>query len=71
MVDIANRVPGTVGAQLAGAGMGGNMTILVKNNYAERVLNELWDHYYQPKNIPFAAHICSPIKGASILKSLS
>ena len=71
MVDIANRVPETVGAQLAGAGMGGNMTILVKNNCAERVLNELRDHYYQPKNIPFAAHICSPIKGASILKSLS
>ena len=41
MVDIANRVPGTVGAQLAGAGMGGNMTILAKDNCAEHVLHEL------------------------------
>jgi len=71
MVDIANRVPGTISAQLAGAGMGGNMTILVKDNSAQRVLSELRDHYYEPKNIPFEAHICSPIQGASIFKSLS
>ena len=70
MVDIANRVPGTVGAQLAGAGMGGNMTILAKDNCAEHVLHELRDQYYQPQNIPFEAHICYPISGASVLKTL-
>ena len=70
MVDIANRVPGTVGAQLAGAGMGGNITILAKDNYVEHVLHELRDQYYQPQNIPFDAHICYPISGASVLRTL-
>jgi hypothetical protein len=70
MVDIANRVPGTVGAQLAGAGMGGSMTILAKDNYVEHVLHELRDQYYQPQNIPFDAHICYPISGASVLRTL-
>ena len=70
MVDIANRIPGTVGAQLAGAGMGGNMTILAKDNCTEHVLNELRDQYYQPQNIPFNAHICYPISGASVLRTL-
>jgi len=70
MVDIANRVTGTVGAQLAGAGMGGNMTILAKDNCAEHVLHELRDQYYQPQNIPFDAHICYPISGASVLRTL-
>ena len=70
MVDIANRGPGTVGAQLAGAGMGGNMTILAKDNCAEHILHELRDQYYQPQNIPFEAHICYPISGASVLKTL-
>jgi len=70
MVDIANRVPGTFGAQLAGAGMGGNMTILVKDNCAENVLHELRDQYYQPKNIPFDAHICYPISGASVFRTV-
>ena len=70
MVDIANRVTGTVGAQLAGAGMGGNMTILAKDNCAEYVLHELRDQYYQPQNIPFDVHICYPISGASVLRTL-
>ena len=71
MVEIANRVPGTVGAQLAGAGMGGNMTIVVEDDSAESVLHELRHHYYEPHNIPFDAHICKPISGASVLKSLN
>ncbi len=70
MVEIANRVPGTIGAQLAGAGMGGNMTIVVKDDGAESVLNELRDHYYEPRDIPFDAHICNSISGASLLKRL-
>ena len=63
MVDISNRIPGTVGAQLAGAGMGGNMTILAKDKCVEHVLHALRDQYYQPQNIPFDAHICHPISG--------
>ena len=70
MVDFANRVPGTVVAQLAGACMGGNMTILAKDNCTEHILNELRDQYYQPQNIPFNAHICYPISGASVLRTL-
>ena len=67
MVDIANEVPGTIGAQLAGAGMGGNIVVLVKNEVTENVMKALKEKYYEPKNIPFDAHICVPISGASII----
>jgi len=46
------------------------MTILVKDNCAENVLHELRDQYYQPKNIPFDAHICCPISGASVFRTV-
>ena len=67
MVDIANAIPGVIGAQLAGAGMGGNIVVLVKENSAEDVLTELNQKYYTRNNIPFDAHICVPISGASIV----
>jgi len=67
MVDIANDVPGTIGAQIAGAGMGGNIVVLAERNVAEGVLTSLVKKYYQPKNITPDAHICVPISGASIL----
>jgi len=67
MVDIANNVPGTIGAQLAGAGMGGNIVVLVKAEAVENVVTALNDKYYVPNNIPYDAHICIPISGASIL----
>ncbi|MBC8346588.1 MAG: hypothetical protein H8E56_10050 [Candidatus Marinimicrobia bacterium] len=68
MVDVANAVPGVVGAQLAGAGMGGNIVILVKKDSAEDVLTELKHNYYNRNNIPLDAHICVPISGASIME---
>jgi galactokinase len=61
MVDIANNVPGTIGAQLAGAGMGGNIVVLVKAEAVENVVTALNDKYYVPNNIPYDAHICIPI----------
>jgi N-acetylgalactosamine kinase len=71
MVDIANAIPGVIGAQLAGAGMGGNIVVLVKENSAEDVLTELNQKYYTRNNIPFDAHICVPISGASIMGDLA
>lgn len=67
MVDIANMIPGTFGAQLAGAGLGGNSVVLVNDRSADHVMDALREKYYEPKNIPFDAHICVPISGASIL----
>jgi N-acetylgalactosamine kinase len=40
MVDIANRTPGVAGAQLAGAGLGGCMMVLVKRDAEEIVLSQ-------------------------------
>jgi N-acetylgalactosamine kinase len=67
MVDISNAVPGVIGAQLAGAGMGGNIVILVKSESTGNIMTELNEKYYEPKNIPFDAHVCVPISGASIV----
>ncbi|MBC8215643.1 MAG: hypothetical protein H8E64_03920 [Candidatus Marinimicrobia bacterium] len=71
MVDIVNSVPGTFGAQIAGAGMGGNIVVLAKNGVADNVLTELRKKYYEVKDISFDAHSCVPVAGAGILEKPS
>ena len=64
MADIANRTPGVAGAQLAGAGLGGCMMVLVKRSAVAQLTENLIKGYYQPRNIPENILVCSPIAGA-------
>ncbi len=65
MVDIAQRTPGVVGAQLAGAGLGGCMMILTRNDAIDAVCANLEKHYYLPTNHPVRILKCKPISGAA------
>ncbi|MGQ9629029.1 MAG: GHMP family kinase ATP-binding protein [bacterium] len=67
IVDIAGRVPGVVGAQLAGAGLGGCAMVLVREDAVGDLLRGLEERYYGPRGILPNVHPCRPVEGAGIL----
>ena len=64
MVDLARGVSGVAGAQLAGAGLGGCMMILVHKNAVEELSCVMTEKYYIPRNLPPKLILCRPIAGA-------
>jgi N-acetylgalactosamine kinase len=67
LVDIANRVPGVVGSQLAGAGLGGCMMSLARESALAAVLSALREQFYMPRGIAFDVHVCTPVEGAGLV----
>ena len=68
MVDIAKRTPGVMGAQLAGAGLGGCMMVLIEKNAVEKLIDNLKNGYYMPAQKQDAILVCRPIAGAGLVK---
>lgn len=68
MVDLANSVHGVVGAQIAGAGLGGCIMILAKKDAVQAVQKKLTKHYYKPNKLKPAIIPCTTTQGASILE---
>jgi len=67
MVDIALATEGVVGAQLAGAGLGGCMMVLAHKDQAPALAGSLTEHYYQPYDKPVSIMLCKPISGSGVL----
>ena len=67
LVDIAVATPGVVGAQLAGAGLGGCMMILAEASALELLAGRLRRLFYEPRGIEYQAHVMSPVAGAGLL----
>jgi N-acetylgalactosamine kinase len=67
MVDLALGVPGVKGAQLAGAGLGGCMMVLVVRDAAPAVIDRMTREYYAPRGLEPAALPVVPIAGCSAL----
>ena len=63
LVDIALATPGVVGAGLVGAGMGGSIVIVVKDNCAQQVIDNLGEQYYRPRNKEVSAEVVTPVGG--------
>ena len=66
MVDIASSVPGVVGAQIAGAGLGGCIMILVGKDSVQAARKALVKHYYRPKGLKPAVIPCVTVEGAGV-----
>ena len=64
MADLACSVPGVAGAQLAGAGLGGCMMVLVRNDSISELYDVLNKRYYQPRDLEPGFLHCRPIAGA-------
>jgi galactokinase len=67
MVDIALTTDGVVGAQLAGAGLGGCMMVLVRTDALDRLRASLIARYYEPHGRPPAILVGKPIAGSGVL----
>ena len=67
MVDIASRVPGVAGAQLAGAGLGGCMMIFTHRDAIPDLTAALMHDYYEKFNRPARILPCRPVSGAGAL----
>jgi len=69
MVDLITPLPGVMGAQLAGAGLGGCIMALVRNERIEQVQQSLLRHYYEPRQIEPRLFICRPSAGSRVMTS--
>jgi N-acetylgalactosamine kinase len=69
MVDTALSVEGVVGAQLAGAGLGGCMMVLARADALPELQQRLVDCYYEPAGKPPSVLVCKPIAGSGVLLS--
>ncbi|MGB2807773.1 MAG: hypothetical protein WBC22_08530, partial [Sedimentisphaerales bacterium] len=63
LVDIALATPGVIGAGLVGAGMGGSIVVVVKDENVQQVIDNLAEQYYRPRNLDVAAEIVTPVGG--------
>jgi len=67
MVDIALETEGIIGAQLAGAGLGGCMMVLTRAEVVENLIVNLKKRYYKPAEIKENVLVCRPISGAGLV----
>ncbi|MDY7010453.1 MAG: NTP transferase domain-containing protein [Planctomycetota bacterium] len=67
LVDIACSTKGVLGAQLAGAGLGGCAMILCQTDAVNRVFSALRRGYYRPRGLKFDVHLCHPVAGSGVL----
>ncbi len=67
MVDTALSVPGVLGAQILGAGLGGCILVLVREDACEAVRHALTTRYYAPRHLPPEMFVCSPVAGSEVI----
>ena len=67
IVDLACAQQGVIGAQLAGAGLGGCAMILANNDHVEALLTALRNNYYKPRNLKPDLYVCKPVTGSGLI----
>jgi len=68
MVDAAACAPGVAGAQIAGAGLGGCIMILARDEAVETVRRVLAKQYYRPAGLKPAVIPCVAVEGAGLVE---
>ena len=68
MVDLVCEVQGVIGAQIAGAGLGGCIMILTKKSSVEAVKAKLVKEYYNPQKLKPAIIPCTTTQGAQVIE---
>lgn len=67
IVDIANRIRGVEGAQIAGAGLGGCAMILVRTEQVSALTEALVRDYYAVRQLPPSVLRCTASAGSSVV----
>jgi galactokinase len=68
MVDLAQDLPGLIGARLTGGGFGGCTINLVQKEHAEQFAKTLEQRYEQATGIRPEIHICHASAGAHTIE---
>lgn len=63
LVDISKTVPGVVGANLMGAGLGGCAVVLVRETATQELQNAVHEGYYRPRGLSPATFVCRSVQG--------
>lgn len=67
MVDRARQVQGVLGAQILGAGLGGCILVLAREEAVEAVQRALVEGYYAPRSLEPEMFVCAPVAGSSVI----
>jgi N-acetylgalactosamine kinase len=67
MVDTALSIPGVMGAQLSGAGLGGCIMALVREDEADHFRDKMTEIFYRKYNLPPSVETCFPIEGSGVV----
>ena len=70
MVDHVLRCPGVLGAQLAGAGLGGCIMVLARKTAIEEAQKVLLSSYYEPAGVEPRMFVCEPSSGSRVLTTI-
>ncbi len=68
LVDIARKVPGVLGSELVGAGLGGAIIAIVQAEQAQELIEALAEQYYRPRGQAVAAEVVKPVGGSGVLE---
>ncbi len=68
MVDLASEVEGVIGAQIAGAGLGGSVMILLQKSAIQACAQKLNQHYYAPRGLQPKMFLCHSVDRADVLR---
>ncbi|MBT3272347.1 MAG: galactokinase, partial [Spirochaetales bacterium] len=68
IVDTAMGVPGVIGGQLSGAGLGGCVMILAKQEAITAVQDRLNEEYYSPRGLSSGITVCVPVAGSMVIE---
>ena len=66
MVDIALGIDGVAGAQLAGAGLGGCIMVLARQDAVDALEQAMIQRYYEPARREPQVQVCVPVEGSGI-----
>jgi N-acetylgalactosamine kinase len=65
LVDCARGVDGVLGAGLVGAGLGGCVSMLVREDRVEELADTVQRGYFEPRRIEPFVEVCAPVDGAT------
>ncbi len=68
MVDVANSVEGVLGAQLCGAGLGGCIMALVREESLHKLLEAMIERYYEPRCLEPRYIVAMPVSGSCAIE---
>ena len=66
LCDLMNSTEGVWGSELAGAGLGGCVLVLVSKEHEETVMKRLNEEFYDRLGLPRSAFVCNPSEGSKV-----